>query len=62
MLMQNFASGMGGPQFLPFAGGLLDQPEWFLRDYAKISMRQYIREKERTPSDGMTETVRYDHR
>lgn len=54
-LMQNF-SGEFGSVVLPFPGSLLEQPQWFLEDFAKISMRKYIMEKEsegnaNTPTD-----------
>lgn len=47
--MQSF-SGMGGPP-LPFPGSLLEQPDWFLDDYAKIEMRKYILEQEAAGSE-----------
>jgi len=44
-LMQNFR-GEFGAVVLPFPGSLLEQPQWFLEDFGKISMRRYIREEE----------------
>ena len=48
--MQNF-SGEFGSVILPFAGSLLEQPQWFLEDFGKIAMRKYIREEESKGSD-----------
>lgn len=33
---------MGGYAFLPYEGGLLDQPAWLLHDIATISERMVI--------------------
>lgn len=44
---------MGGYAFLPYEGGLLDQPAWLLHDMATISERQAILDEDvfRQPSE-----------
>jgi hypothetical protein len=45
--MESYRSGMTGVySFLPYAGGLLEQPDWLMDDLRKISMRYHILEEE----------------